>query len=319
MILIVTNREDFTADFAILEFRKRNIEFFRFNTEDYPRKAYLVWSYPENVKKLFFSGKTLDLSEVDSIWYRRPVNPTFGDDTPENIRNFTRDESREELLGLWRSINCLWVNHPDKNRLAENKIEQIHRAHSYGFRISPTLITNKSDSALDFIKNCNGRVIVKTLRQSFIQNSGRDLIIYTNIVDGNHLRHINLVQNCPVIFQAYVQKKSDIRVNVFGDEVYATEICSQRSNNEKVRVDWRRARINEIEHRPYELQEEIREKTIKYTRSYGLEFDAFDFVLSKDDELFFLELNPNGQWGWIEHLTKQPLREALVRLLTRRR
>lgn len=319
MILIVTNRKDFTADFVILGLREQNIEFLRFNTEDFPQKASFVYSYPDNANRLYFSDKNLNLSNVNSIWYRRPVNPKFSADTPNNVQDFVSNESKEALLGLWRTMDCLWVNHPDKNRLAENKIEQINRAYSYGFQIPPTLITNKPDLALDFIKNFNGEVIVKTLRQSFVSNSNGNSIIYTNIVNEKHLKNIELVKNCPVIFQRFIKKKSDIRVNIFGEDIYATELCSQQSNNEKIRVDWRRARIDEIEHKPYNLSEDISDKIIRFTRSYGLEFGALDFVRSDNDELFFLELNPNGQWGWIEHLTKQPLRKALIKLLTQKR
>lgn len=319
MILIITNREDFTADFVILELREKNIEFYRFNTEEFPSKADFVYSYPDNVNRLDSSDKNLDLSNVDSVWYRRPVNPRFGDDIPSNVQNFVSEESKEALLGLWRTTNCLWVNHPDRNRLAENKIEQIQRANRYGFQIPDTIITNRPDAALDFIRHFDGKVIVKALRLSFVPDSKGNSIIYANIVNEGYLRKIDLVRNCPVIFQQYIEKKSDIRVNVFGEDIFATEICSQQSSNEKVRTDWRRARIDEIEHRPYKLSEEISDEIIRFTRSYGLEFGALDFVLSDHGELFFLELNPNGQWGWIEHLTKQPLRKALVKVLTRKR
>jgi glutathione synthase/RimK-type ligase-like ATP-grasp enzyme len=316
MILIITNKKDFTADFLIVELGKQNIEFHRFNTEDFPQKANFVYSHPSNGNSLCFSDKKLMLSDITSIWYRRPVSPEFDTDTPINVKDFVTNESKDALLGLWRTINCLWVNHPDKNRLAENKIEQIDRAHSHGFQIPPTLVTNKPDSASDFIKTFNGEVIAKTLRQSFVSNFNGKSIIYTNIVDNESLESIERVKNCPVIFQQFIKKKSDIRINVFGDEVYATELCSQQSKSEKIRVDWRRAKIGEIEHKSYCLSEDMVDRIIKFTRSYGLEFGALDFVLSTKDELIFLELNPNGQWGWIEQLTKQPLRKALIKLLT---
>ena len=43
---------------------------------------------------------------------------------------------------------------------------------------------------------------------------------------------------------------------------------------------------------------------------YGLHFGAFDFIYSKEGKYFFLELNPNGQWLWLEeqsgyNLTKE--------------
>lgn len=319
MILIITNKKDFTADFLIVELRKQKINFVRFNTEDFPLKANFVYEYPDSDSKLCFSGKTVNLSDATSIWYRRPVRPEFRADTPADVQSFIIAESKDALSGLWRTTNCIWVNHPDKNRLAENKIEQIERAHSYGFQIPQTLVTNEPDLARDFIKKSNGKVIAKTLHQGYVSSDSGQYLIYANIVNNKKLENIGLVKNCPVIFQRFINKKSDIRVNVFGDEVYATELCSQQSNNEKTKIDWRRARINEIRHKPYHLSEDVIEKIIKFTKSYGLEFGALDFVISTNGDLFFLELNPNGQWGWIEQLTKQPLRESLIRLLTQKR
>jgi hypothetical protein len=49
-------------------------------------------------------------------------------------------------------------------------------------------------------------------------------------------------------------------------------------------------------------------------RSLGLVFGALDFVVTdKADETHqFIEINPNGQWGWIENNTGQPISRALA-------
>lgn len=45
--------------------------------------------------------------------------------------------------------------------------------------------------------------------------------------------------------------------------------------------------------------------------SYGLKFGAIDLILDPLGEYHFLELNPNGQWAWIQQNTGQPIREKL--------
>ncbi len=45
MILIVTNRQDQTADYLILELKKRKADYLRFNTEDFPHSVRLLWEY----------------------------------------------------------------------------------------------------------------------------------------------------------------------------------------------------------------------------------------------------------------------------------
>ena len=48
-----------------------------------------------------------------------------------------------------------------------------------------------------------------------------------------------------------------------------------------------------------------------------LHFGAFDFSLSTKGDWIFLEVNPNGQFGWLELITKDKLYDSLIKLLTR--
>lgn len=48
---------------------------------------------------------------------------------------------------------------------------------------------------------------------------------------------------------------------------------------------------------------------------FGLEFGAFDLILTPENEYYFLELNANGQWGWIQYMTGLPIKEAIADLL----
>ena len=48
---------------------------------------------------------------------------------------------------------------------------------------------------------------------------------------------------------------------------------------------------------------------------FGLNFGAFDIIRDEDDTLYFIELNPNGQWYWSEIITKMPVVRAMVELI----
>ncbi len=47
----------------------------------------------------------------------------------------------------------------------------------------------------------------------------------------------------------------------------------------------------------------------------GLNLGTFDIISDQDDTLYFIELNPNGQWYWSEILTKMPVVRAMVELI----
>jgi pyruvate carboxylase len=49
---------------------------------------------------------------------------------------------------------------------------------------------------------------------------------------------------------------------------------------------------------------------------FGLNFGAFGIIRDDDDELYFIELNPNGQWYWMEILTGMPMVKAMVEIIT---
>jgi D-alanine-D-alanine ligase-like ATP-grasp enzyme len=50
-------------------------------------------------------------------------------------------------------------------------------------------------------------------------------------------------------------------------------------------------------------------------RRLDLQFGAIDLVLTEQNEYVFLEINPSGQFAWIEDLTKLPLMATLADLL----
>jgi glutathione synthase/RimK-type ligase-like ATP-grasp enzyme len=47
----------------------------------------------------------------------------------------------------------------------------------------------------------------------------------------------------------------------------------------------------------------------------NLRFGAIDFILDESGEYVFLEINPNGQWAWIERKTGYKISSEIVNLL----
>jgi hypothetical protein len=50
----------------------------------------------------------------------------------------------------------------------------------------------------------------------------------------------------------------------------------------------------------------------------GLRYGAFDFVRTPDDRFVFLEVNPTGEWAWLEEHLALPMRDAFIRLFFQR-
>jgi glutathione synthase/RimK-type ligase-like ATP-grasp enzyme len=121
------------------------------------------------------------------------------------------------------------------------------------------------------------------------------------------------VRHAPVVVQEYVPKQVELRITVVGDRVFAAEIDSQASP--MARHDWRAGDPRTMAHRRHPLPLKEAERCLRLTRALDLCFGAIDMVLTPGGEYVFLEINPNGQWGWIQDLTGMPIAEVLAEIL----
>lgn len=314
-ILVVTNREDFTADFVVLELRRRGLAFVRLNTEDIPTRAKICWYLGTDNECAYLDvlDQHIDLEQIKSIWYRRPVPPKPSEVILDEVaRQFAVRESAAALGGVLRSLDCLWVSHPDALHAASYKIRQLSLAKKLGFKIPDTLITDITSEAERFLSSTTSTVY-KPIFSGRLRYSERDRLIFTSEIRDGQSGISRDVELAPCQFQQRIEKKVDIRVTVIGQILFAVSIASQETI--ETQLDWRRGDAFDLEHTIIELPGEIEARCKALVSELGLEFGAIDLVLSPDDEYYFLEINPNGQWVWIEQITGLPLVATLVDLL----
>lgn len=117
----------------------------------------------------------------------------------------------------------------------------------------------------------------------------------------------------PILFQEYVEKETEIRVTVIGGSVFAAEIDSQSSLEGK--DDWRKAGPGSLKTNPVQLPKSLSDKCLQIVKELGLNFGTIDLIKTPNGCYVFLELNPNGQWGWLEEATGESYTDALVQNL----
>jgi len=318
MILIVTNKIDAHSDIIIQKLHDKEIEFYRFNTEDYPLKYNINVSQTNRKKELTLTTPAhgaIDLTRVDSIWYRRPedskIDPVIKD---KKLVEFAQNESKKTLMWLWDILeDKFWVNHPRNNIPASSKLRQNEFAKKSGVRIPDSLITNESKKAKEFLRNYEA-VATKPISGGFIKRGNKFKYIYTNVITPENAGNIKLVKYCPTLLQEYIPKKFELRITVVGNDIFACKIESQKS--EKAKYDWRRYDDDNVPHTSFELPYRIKRFCFNIVNHFNLNFGAIDIIVTPDNDYVFLELNPNGQWGWIESLTGIPISEAVIKTLT---
>lgn len=174
----------------------------------------------------------------------------------------------------------------------------------------PTLVTNDPQAVTDFAARHPQGIVTKTLyaRMPRTEDGNVSGAVYTSEVrpDRYHDRSIATTAH---LFQAKLMKTADLRVTVVGEAVFVTRIDNPGE------LDWRRSHHNVTYYRD-ELPDSVLAAIHRLMRSLDLVFGALDFVLTEESHQF-IEINPNGQWGWIEHQTDQPISRALAATLTR--
>ena len=315
MILIVTNKGDLTADFGVMEMQRRGIAYTRFNTEDFPQRITITTRFGDSGLDgcLATPKGVVSFDEIESVWFRRPVAPVPSPEMEDpTARDFCHTESLAFLEGLWRTLDCFWVSRPDSVRAAESKLLQLSVASEVGLSIPRTLVTCDANEARLFREHCS-KTVYKPLRQSRIQHPDRTSLIFTSLVTSDHTKQFEMVQYAPCLFQEHIPKAMDIRVTVFGTDIFATEIHSQVHPDSV--VDWRRGGSAALPYHPHALPQEMERMCIQLVERLDLAFGAIDMILTAQGEYVFLEINPNGQWAWIEQRTGVPMSRSLVDLL----
>lgn len=258
--------------------------------------------------------KSFDLQEYSSIWYRRPGSVRAPQFFEPWISKMVESEARSAVDGIFRSLNCLWVNAPANNLACADKLWQLQMAQKSGFTVPETLVTNKPHLVREFFDRCGGQVIYKLMGEQTnlaIPANENPRGVSTLPLRQEDLPHLEQVSFSPHMFQRCVQKAYDIRVTVVGSEIFGTRIDSQSGRG---KVDWRHDYSVDIE--AFSLPEEISDQCLLLTKRLGLNYGAIDFILTKEGQYIFLEINCGGQYMWIEVRTQQPISLAVARLLT---
>jgi hypothetical protein len=319
MILILTAPGDRTADHVQQKLRQRGREVAQFDTASFPSDADLSVTYTPHGREramIRAGGTDIDLDRVTAVWLRQ-AQPSIPHAAivDGKCRDAVAQECRAVLNDAWHAARCRWLPaSPSVVRDTQHKLGQLTLAGEVGFELPPTIVTNNPDDVLAFYREHNGAIISKLADLGFHQHLGGEFARYTEVVSRRDIACVDTVRYCPMIYQAYVPKQVELRVTVVGAEVFAAEIRSQETRH--TRHDWRRYDDLLTPYARHELPPDVRQHCLRLTDRLGLGYGAIDLVLTPDYRYVFLEINPAGQYLWIEQATGLPISDAICDVLT---
>ncbi len=310
MILIVSHAKDVHVEPVRAALERRGATVQLLDLASFPQHMSLGMSFGDGAEGPVIApadSEPIRLRDVDAIWWRRPM-PFELDPAVVDIdhRRFVYRECSEAFGGLWHLAQVRWVNHPAREEKACHKPWQLALAERAGLRVPPTCITNDPARARAFVESRRPhRCVFKALAAS--RKDWRE----TRIVSDEELALLDRVRLAPVIFQEYVEAEADVRVTVVGDTVFATEIDARGTRYpHDFRLDFDRAKVSAVE-----LPRDVEKKIRSVLDALGLVYATIDLRRRPDGEHAFLEVNPTGQWLFLELATGQPMSDAVADLL----
>jgi glutathione synthase/RimK-type ligase-like ATP-grasp enzyme len=313
-ILVLTNKGDITSDFIVKNLSDLEVPFYRLNTDEIGNNIRLSFDIINNEYLIYDAGRNIvvDLLQIKSVYFRRPEIVVHAKEVTHGEKNFIKSELSFTLEAIYKILgNAFWVNTVDAIRGAENKIYQLMLAKEIGFIIPNTLLSNQPNKALSFFSKNNGSCIIKPVKSGLVIGETEEGVIFTSKL---HLDNSNVdrILSCPVYVQSLIPKNSDLRVTLIGDKLFCAMIHSQE--DEESSVDWRKAG-HPLRHTVHVLPKEIIAKCFELAKKLKLNFAAIDFILDQQNNYIFLEINPNGQWAWIERQLNFKISDEITNLL----
>lgn len=307
--LIISSTIDFSTDLVCYRLLSAGKRFYRLNRDEFSKHRIVVDLQKKDMRiEIENKAYIANFEEVKGIYFRAPV--------------FLRTQSKKELTineqlerNQWSSFlrnlivfrNAFWINNPVDVYRAENKMYQLCIAQECGFKIPKTMITNSSKIQI----NDDNEYIIKSLDTALFYDmeKKREMFTYSNVVRGEELREYDLKQ-APIFVQEFLEPKIDCRITYVKGKIFSVKILK---DNVGVYGDWRFHK-EQLDYVTFELPDNVKYLICRLMDNLNLNFGGIDLAFV-DNDYYFIEVNPTGEWGWLEVKTGMEISKAIEEAL----
>jgi glutathione synthase/RimK-type ligase-like ATP-grasp enzyme len=310
-VLILSTASDIHAQAVMDALAARGARAELLDLSEFPTRLALSMAFEGGGRRLELrrrGGRVLDLDAVRAVWCRRPQPFRMPTGMDPAHQRFALSEAATAFQGLFQALDASWVNDPARDAVAGHKPYQLVLALEIGLEIPPTLMTNDVEQARVFWRQYEGEVIYKQFIA--LPDTWRETRRLTPADEAQ----AESISHTPVIFQKHVPAVADIRVTAVGGEFYAAATDVREADypqDVRMNVD--------AKYVPHELTPETTSKLTALMERLGLVYGAIDLRLTPEGRYVFLEINPVGQFLYIEQATGQPIAAALAQTLLKKR
>jgi ATP-grasp ribosomal peptide maturase len=313
-VLVLTNDIDPTADLVITELNERRVPVLRLDPGDFPEKTAITVEIGADRHewhgRVRGQHQDLPLAEIRSVYYRRPTDYRLPADMTEEDADWAREEAHAGFGGVLTSLNYRWVNLPSRNKRAATKPVALAAALRCGLTVPRTLITNEPGRARSFIRALPGQTAAyKAVGKNLpAERDGQWEALFTTRVTAEDIT--DGVSRTAHQFQEWIDKAYEVRLTVVGGRMFAAEI---HAGSDASKVDFRTDYAS-LTYQVCSVPDAVADGVRRLADFFGLHYAAMDFLVSTDGCWHLVDLNPNGQFGFIPEL-RDPITKALADLL----
>lgn len=310
-VLIIAAPDDWPTDRIVVELESRGVEVFRMDTADFPQYLNLAGRIDQGrawTGDLTTRHRSVELSRVGAVYYRSPGAFRFPEGMSGPEERFAAAQARAGLGGVLSALECRWVNHPTAMARAEYKPVQLAAARACGLRVPPTLITNRSEEVRAFAAETGGQIVCKPVSSPVLIEAGQLKSVYTQRLHPEDLEDLRGLDTTVHLFQAWVDKEYEVRLTVVGGRMFAAAI---HAGSQAAHEDWR-SDYGSLTYTATTVPDEVAAGIRALMDRLQLRYGAADFIVGPDGRWTFLEVNPCGQWDWIQGATGLPIAEAIA-------
>ncbi|SHG61807.1 ATP-grasp ribosomal peptide maturase, MvdC family [Chryseobacterium oranimense] len=313
MILCITHSQDFyNIDLFFEYLASKNIPYFRLNS-DRMNHLQKISVNEDSFELTDESGNTIHSKDIKGVWHRKAWGIPVPEELDEDYKKIFLSgyaNLRYNLITVLENIP--WINpYENERKIDGNKMLQLKTAKEHQLTVPETIFSNDEEKITAFFhKFCNGKAVAKLHSLTAKTMSGENLIS-TMIIEEDTLEHIADITYCPMIFQPYIDKEYELRIVYIAGEFFTGKI------NNSENADWRLAQGNYV-WSAYELPENIKAGLASMMEEMGLYIGAIDMIRGKDGEYYFLEVNPQGEWGMLQKELGFPIAEKIADNLIKR-
>ncbi len=317
ILAVTSDNDDSTFEPLSRAIAARGGRLVRFDTEAFPTEAGLRMQLQDTGWSALLrleGGEELSLEQVHAVWHRRlrPARRLPRGQMESSVFRACYREAVATLEGLLASLPIRVVDPPHVVARAENKTLQLAVARRAGLVTPDSLITNDPASVRAFHAH-HGPIVTKLLDGFLVNGEDGPGIVPTSTVGQEDLEDLGGLSLAPGLFQGRIPKVMEARALVVGDRVMAAGFDSRHVPEDA--TDWR-THWQVMDHFvPVELPRSVREALCRHARAMDLHYGAADLILTPGGEWVFLEMNPCGEWGWLQRKGGLDPAGALAELL----